>query len=81
MGSANPTEFRDFDKKMRPQMTLPHDWQQVVRHQHDADEYHPAGGTGMAAQPVCAVSSVIKRWSRWDSNPEPTDYESAALTD
>jgi hypothetical protein len=20
-------------------------------------------------------------WSRWDSNPEPTDYESAALTD
>jgi hypothetical protein len=21
------------------------------------------------------------QWGRWDSNPEPTDYESAALTD
>jgi len=24
---------------------------------------------------------VVIKWSRWDSNPEPTDYESAALTD
>ena len=26
------------------------------------------------------LSQSDKKWGCWDSNPEPTDYESAALT-
>ena len=28
-----------------------------------------------------ASKTPQKQWGRWDLNPEPTDYESAALTD
>ena len=30
---------------------------------------------------VDEAARKIQKWGRWDSNPEPTDYESAALTD
>ena len=30
--------------------------------------------------PNSLVTGMIKWWGGWDSNPRPTDYESAALT-
>jgi len=32
-------------------------------------------------EPLTTVENEKDEWGRWDSNPEPTDYESAALTD
>ncbi|GAP51158.1 putative uncharacterized protein [Streptomyces azureus] len=39
----------------------------------------PSGGSGGPEETFLQVSDV-QWWGGWDSNPRPTDYESAALT-
>jgi hypothetical protein len=78
--AVGPQTTHPTEKASKPQVT---DARKITSTQNAARSLHRCGAHRPPENAFPQVRTILPgaaRWGGWDSNPRPTDYESAALT-